>query len=162
MEIVEERAFERALERAENVVMSKDHNPDTVVAETRAGSLRLFEDAIGLHYDADITDPDTIAEAKAGKIKGMSFGMYNVRDEIEQRTDELPIRHIKALDLDHITLVVRKYPVYASTSVELRANGEIDMETRGMEETIETILEKEQQKPDYSDMENRLKLIKGE
>lgn len=130
VEEIEPRAFAQALERAENVPLTKDHDPDIVLAETRAGSLTLYEDDIGLHYDAMVTDTETIAEARAGKIKGLSFGMYNVQDELEQRTDDLPLRKIKALDLDHITLVVNKTPCYSATSVEVRADVEVDVETR--------------------------------
>ena len=56
--------------------------------------------------------------------------MYNVKDTMEDRADDLPIRHITGLDLDHLTLVVKKYPIYSATSVELRAGEDIDLETR--------------------------------
>ena len=126
VEVIEPRAFERALERAENVTMTKDHNPDVVLAETRSGNLALYEDAIGLHAETVITDEATIEEARAGKVKGWSFGMRNIEDTIEERSDGLPIRHVKGLDLDHITLVVNKAPCYAATSVEMRADDLVD------------------------------------
>ena len=56
--------------------------------------------------------------------------MYNVKDSMEERAGDLPIRHIKALDLDHLTLVVKKSPIYSATSVELRAGEDIELETR--------------------------------
>lgn len=74
IEVIEPRAFSGALERAQNIVLTRDHAPAPVLAETRSGTLRLCEDEIGLHYDALVTDPDTVAEARAGKIRGMSFG----------------------------------------------------------------------------------------
>jgi len=126
IELVEPRAFEKALGRSENVEMTKDHNSDYVLAETRAGNLTLYEDAIGLHADAHITDEETITEARAGKLKGWSFGMKNIVDVIEERANNLPLRRVSALDLDHITLVVKKSPMYAATSIEMRADNEID------------------------------------
>lgn len=135
VEEIEPRAFEKALERAGNVPMTKDHDPNIVLAETRAGNLNLYEDSIGLHYDAVITDEQTVIEAKAGKIKGLSFGMRNVVDSVEERADNIPLRRISALDLDHITLVVSKTPVYSATSVEVRADAEVDIETRTIEQT---------------------------
>lgn len=132
-------AFDRALSRAENVTMTKDHISDTVVAETRAGTLRLYEDAIGLHYDADISDLETVEEARSGKIKGLSFGMRNIKDQIEERVDSLPLRKISDLDLDHITLVVHKSPAYSATSVELRADQEVDVETRAVNQTPQVV-----------------------
>lgn len=71
-------------------------------------------------------------ETQEAKVRGWSFGMYNVQDELEQRADALPLRRIKALDLDHITLVVNKLPVYSATSVELRADTETVVETRSV------------------------------
>ena len=133
IEEIEPRAFEKALERAENISLTKDHNDDVVLAETRAGNLELHEDNIGLHYSTTITDEQTIAEARSDKIKGLSFGMFNVVDTVEQRANELPIRKISALDLDHITLVVNRQPSYSATSVEIRAENEIDIETRAIE-----------------------------
>lgn len=137
VEEIEPGAFQGALNRAENVTMTKDHNPDMVLAETRAGTLKLYEDTIGLRYEAIITDEQTIGEARAGKIKGVSFGMHNVKDDLEQQAEGLPLRKITALDLDHITLVVHKIPYYSATSLEVRAGEEIDVETRAMEQTLE-------------------------
>ena len=131
IEVIEPRAFENAINKAENVSMTKDHNPEIVLAETRANTLTLYEDAIGLHADALVTDPQTITEARAGKLKGWSFGMRNIQDNIEERADALPLRKVSAFDLDHITLVVNKQPVYAATSIEMRADDtESSVETR--------------------------------
>lgn len=120
VEEIEPRAFEAAIARAGNITLTVDHNDAHVYAETRNGSLQLREDDIGLHADVLIQDPTLVELARKGKIRGWSFGMYNVQDELEQRADALPLRRIKALDLDHITLVVNKLPVYSATSVELR------------------------------------------
>lgn len=83
--------------------------------------------------------------------------MYNVQDELEQRADELPLRRIKALDLDHVTLVVNKYPVYSATSVELRAGEETVVETR----TLETPVQIQEESPvfDNTAFRNRVKAL---
>lgn len=131
VEIIEPRAFEKALERGGDIGVTIDHDGTHVYARTDDGTCTLFEDAIGLHADVLIRDPTVIELAKTGRIRGWSFGMYNVVDELESRADgELPIRHIKALDLDHITLVVNKIPAYSATSVELRADEERILEER--------------------------------
>lgn len=165
VEEIEPRAFKQALERAGNIPLTKDHDPDLVLAETRSGTLSLYEDDIGLHYDAVIDDPQTVGEARAGKIKGLSFGMYNVQDEMEERSGDLPIRKIRSLDLDHITLVVKKYPVYSATSIEVRSQSEIDMETRTIEQTpqITEDCTKKRGTPffDNSEYRNRVEMIKN-
>lgn len=159
IEVIEPRAFERAIERAGDITVTVDHDKTHVYASTSAGSLKLYEDGIGLHADVLITDSEIISLAQKGKIRGWSFGMYNVVDELEQRADDLPIRHVKELDLDHITLVVNKSPVYSATSVELRADAEVDMETRAIDDGVH--LEIEQQKPsfDNSAYHSRLQAI---
>lgn len=148
IEVIEPRAFERAIERAGNITVTLDHDNTHIYASTETGTCTLFEDAIGLHADVLITDPDVIELAKKGKVRGWSFGMTNVVDEMEPRADgELPIRHVKDLDLDHLTLVVNKVPVYSATSVELRADTEIEVEIRSNNETPQ-ITEDEPKKPE--------------
>ena len=163
VEEVEERAFEDAISRAGDVTVTVDHDKTHVYASTSDNTLTLKEDAIGLHADVLIKDSTIIGLAKEGKIRGWSFGMYNVVDEMEQRADELPIRHIKKLDLDHITLVVNKRPCYAATSVELRADEADDvMEYRASDDNVELIVETPKKPIDYSEYEKRIKKVSGE
>ena len=161
IEIIEERAFEKALDRAGNINVTVDHDNTHVYACTDNGTLTLYEDSIGLHADVLITDQSVIDLAKSGEIKGWSFGMYNVIDEMETRADDMQIRHVKALDLDHITLVVKKNPIYSATSVELRANENVDMEERSSKEDIKlTIAESPPNKIDYSSYHSRINALK--
>ena len=164
IEEIEPRAFEQAISRAANITVTVDHDDSRVYASTEEGTLKLYEDTIGLHADVLITDEALISLAKRGKIKGWSFGMYNVQDELEARADALPLRHIKSLDLDHVTLVVNKNPVYSATSVEIRADTEIDMEVRTTEQPPQ-ITEVEPKQPDTpffdnSAFRNRVEAIK--
>lgn len=152
IEIIEERAFEKTLESGGDITVSVDHDQSHIYANTRSGTLTLYEDHIGLHADVLITDPDVIDIAKKGKIKGWSIGMYNIIDELEQRADDIPIRHIKQCDLDHVTLVVNKTPCYAATSIEVRSEGDTIIETRTTEDKPHISLIK----PDYSDYEKRI------
>ena len=89
IEEVEPRAFEQALSRAGNINVTVDHDNTHVYASTDEGTLKLYEDNIGLHADVLITDETLIGLAKKGKIRGWSFGMYNVQDELEQRAVKL-------------------------------------------------------------------------
>ena len=162
IEMVEERAFENAINRAGDVSVTVDHDSSHIYASTKDNTLKLYEDGIGLHADVLITDKSVVEIAKQGKIRGWSFGMYNVVDELEQRADgELPIRHIKSLDLHHITLVVNKVPCYSATSVEVRADSETDIETRAVDSNVNlSVIEPAKEKIDYSDYENRINSLK--
>jgi HK97 family phage prohead protease len=157
IEVIEERAFGDAIDRAGNINVTVDHDNTHIYASTESKTLTLREDAIGLHADLLIDDPIIIDLARQGKIKGWSFGMYNVVDDMEERAGELPIRHVTKLDIDHLTLVVKKKPVYSATSVELRADVEIDIETRSSEDKIELKMVETPKKPiDLSQYRNRI------
>ena len=158
IEVVQERAFEKAIEVSGNVNVTVDHDNTHIYASTDSKTLELYEDGIGLHASVIITDKSVIELAKTGKIKGWSFGMYNVVDELEQRAGELPIRHIKSLCLDHITLVVNKTPCYSATSVELRADEDVDIEVRSIQSTVE--LNRVQEKPDFSNHTRQIEILK--
>lgn len=161
IEVIEERTFEDAIERAGNVTVTVDHDSTHIYASTESNTLKLREDAIGLHADVLIDDKNIIELARKGKIKGWSFGMYNVVDKLEQRADELPIRHVSKLDLDHITLVVNKRPVYSATSVELRANIETEIETRSSEDDVELkMVETPKKQINLSQYQNRINKLK--
>lgn len=160
VEVVESGVFRAALDRAENINMTVDHDPDKVVASTKEG-LSLYEDNIGLRAETVVTDEETVENARKGKIKGWSFGMRKVVDTLEKRADKLPLRHIKGLDLDHITLVVKKQPVYSATSVELRADSEEEERMELRCEETDIVTKEEKRAIDYSEFENRLKTIKG-
>lgn len=162
IEIVEERAFQEAINRAGDVTVTVDHDKTHVYASTSDSTLTLKEDAIGLHADVLIRDETLIKLAQEGKIRGWSFGMYNVVDTIEQRADgEIPLRHIKKLDLDHVTLVINKNPCYAATSVELRADSEDIMEYRASDDNIELMVETPKKHIDYSQYESRIQKLKS-
>ncbi len=154
LETIEERAFAEAIKKSGDVSVQLDHDAGHAYARTSDSTLVLREDAIGLHADVLITDETVIEMARKGKLRGWSFGMYNVQDELEDRgTDELPIRHVKGLLLDHVSLIKDKVPCYAATSVECRAGEEIDIEQRGIDIEPELIIEN---KPDYSEYEKRI------
>lgn len=141
VETIEPGAIERAIERAKNITVTVDHETH-VYASVEAHTLKLYEDYIGLYADALITDPEVVEHGRNGDIRGWSFGMFNVVDDMEERAGQLPLRHVKDLDLDHITLVINKTPCYSATSVEVRAEGEIELETRTTEQKTQITEEK--------------------
>ena len=161
-ELIESGVFNRALAGGRDIPMTVDHNPERVAAATGNGTLKLEEDNIGLRADAVTSDEAVIAAAKAGRIKGWSFGMMHIEDSLEERADKLPLRRIKGMVLDHVTLVIDKTPCYSATSVELRADAEEDIETRACEGEIKISVEETRAEIDYSAYEARLKELKGE
>ncbi len=163
IETIEERAFQEALGRTSNVEIWLDHNPGRVIAQTKDGTLELREDSIGLKASGTITDQEVVQNAK--KLRGWSFGMRNVKDSIEERTDNLPIRHVKSLDLGHIALLLHKNPAYSATSIELRDDEEnfVEMELResGKMEVKEMVETPEETKGNLSQYKNRINRLKA-
>lgn len=121
-EMIERRAFEKSLARNDKIDMLIDHDPDRKVASTTDGTLTVIEDEVGLRAESVVTDEETMKAAKEKRIKGWSFNMRHVSDEVEERADKLPLRRIKDFDMSEITLVINKRPVYNGTSVEVRAD----------------------------------------
>lgn len=136
IEVIEQRAFERAIAKAKEIELLLDHNVNRVLATTANDSLQVKEDEVGLRAEAVITDEEVIEHAKKGKLRGWSFNMKKAVDSLEERAEGLPIRHVKDFDMSEISLILNKIPCYSSTSIELRAEDEeeIEVETRAMED----------------------------
>lgn len=159
-EVIEQRAFEKALSRAENVDLLLNHNNDKNLGSTKQGNLKLWEDNIGLRAIATITDPEVIEEARANKLVGWSFGMYAKEDSLEERADKLPLRKVSDMDLFEVSIIDTKMnPCYSATSIETRAGVDQEIEIRATETKtlVENMVETPQETIDYTEFENRLK-----
>lgn len=138
VEMIEPGTFKEALTRATNVDMLLDHNEGRKLASTSDGTLKLKEDNIGLHAECEISDAETVEKAKRNELRGWSFGMFVNKDEMEQRGDKAPRRHVKNIDLIEVSLIdTRMTPCYAGTSVECRADKQVLSETRAVEDPAE-------------------------
>ena len=165
-ELIEPRAFAGALEEATDVQMLLDHDRNRVLASRSAGTLDIKEDAVGLRAKSVVTDPEVIQAAKEGKLKGWSFNIKNPEDTVEERADKLPLRRIRKLAMDEISLILHKVPVYSATVVEVRAEGEDEVEYRGMEDTpvftdlTPPPMDPEPPKPEVPDYQSRINAVK--
>lgn len=156
VEVIEQRAFQRAIDKADNINLMVDH--ERAIASTKEGNLTVYEDEVGLRAEAHITDTEVIEAAKKGKLRGWSFNMMNIVDEIEERADKLPLRRVKDFIMTEITLALRKIPVYSSTSMEFRADEEEIVELRAVEQEI-AVVDKVKKEIDYSKYEEKIKSL---
>ncbi len=98
-----------------------NHCYDELLARTKSGTLRLWEDAVGLAYELDVPDTslgrDVYALVKRGDLDGNSFGFYAVSDEWsgDGKTDTI-------LEAELIEISVVVYPAYLATTVEARSS----------------------------------------
>ncbi len=114
-------AFKRALERAKDVRILLNHDYNRDLGGTSDGNLELYEDSIGLHARATITDKEVVEQARNGELVGWSFGFTDV--DVEQGEENgLTVRNVKDLDLYEVSLINRsKVPAYDGTLVAVRS-----------------------------------------
>lgn len=74
-----------------NVLMLNDHDYTQVLASTKAGTLQLNVDSIGLHFEATLPDTttanDILTNIKAGNVSDTSFS-FSVADDGDQFTED--------------------------------------------------------------------------
>lgn len=132
-------AFKRALSRNPNVRLYFNHERE--IGSEKGGELSLFEDNIGLHAEAVITDAEVVAAAKRGELRGWSFGFSGAKSSWEDVGENLKRRTLTDFDLSEVSILT-KTPAYVGTSVEMRSADE-NMpeirEVRGSPDTAEFI-----------------------
>jgi HK97 family phage major capsid protein/HK97 family phage prohead protease len=114
-----------------------DHKPPPL-ARTKAKTLRLYEDATGLAFEADLPDTQYARDLRTsltrGDLDGMSFS-FTVADE-DWEGDVRTVKRVASLR----DVCIATYPAYLSTSVQLRTrpnndkkDGNMETETRDSE-----------------------------
>lgn len=160
VEQVEPGVFRKALSRAKNVDLLLNHRPDRKLGSTEDGVLTLTEDNIGLRAHAEIGNEEAIDKARKKLLRGWSFGMYVNKDNMEQRSNAIPRRHLEDIDIFEVSLIDNTMmPYYAGTSVECRAEGDALAETRAFDDTVEV----NEVLPDdyYSEREKQLEQLRA-
>lgn len=114
-------AFRRALERTDDVRILLNHDWTRDLGGTKDGNLELYEDSIGLHARATITDKEVVEQAKRGELVGWSFG-FTDRDVEQGEENGLVVRNVKDLNLYEVSLINRsRVPAYDGTLVAVRS-----------------------------------------
>ena len=122
--------------------------------------MQLFEDNIGLRAIAEITDAEVIEKAKKGELRGWSFGFIERAAKEEDTDSGLKRRFVEDMDLKEVSIIDnRKIPCYASTSIEMRADGNEVLEVRTLETKV--ISSEQKEKVDYSKYEATIRRLGG-
>lgn len=120
VERIKAGAFRRALERAEDVRILLNHDYSRDLGGIKDGNLELYEDSIGLHARAVITDKEVVDQARKGELVGWSFG-FTDRDVTKGEENGITVRNVKDLDLYEVSLINRsRVPAYDGTLVAVR------------------------------------------
>ena len=117
-------AFQRAIERNNDIHVLLNHDINRDLGSTKQGNLDLHEDSIGLRAKATITDAEVVEKAKRGDLVGWSFG-FSDRDVEPTEENGVYTRNVKDLDLYEVSILDRsKVPAYDGTLIQARdANG---------------------------------------
>lgn len=157
IEQIEPRAFDKALNKTDNVDRLLNHDESRKLGCTKDGNLELFEDNIGLRSICTITDSDVIEKAKKGELRGWSFGFCAEKDRWEETNKGYQRRYVEDLELFEVSILDnRKNPAYAGTSIEMRDDKEIVSECRSSNGRIVVIKEDTA----YLKYENEINFIK--
>lgn len=120
IESVAPGAFARAI-REDDVRALFNHDANIVLGRTRAGTLHLAEDEIGLAIDIDPPDTqwarDLTISIERGDVNQMSIG-FRVRREEWDDTGDLLKRKLLEVELFDVSLVT--FPAFVDTDVGLR------------------------------------------
>lgn len=100
------------------------HDTSKVLGRTKNGSLRLFEDDIGLRFELDLLDTtlgeDAYKTIKRGDVDGVSFGFQMLKQEWDEADPDNVIRSVTHAKLLEISPVA--FPAYPDSQVSARSS----------------------------------------
>lgn len=124
-------AFTKNLQTNPDVRALFNHDPNQVLGRTKAKTLRLNEDAVGLHYDVDLPDTqvarDLHTSIERGDVDQSSFGFYVRSQKWSEEPDPADptgkatmfVREVHEADLSDVSPVT--YPAYLGSDVDVRS-----------------------------------------
>lgn len=102
------------------------HDISKVLGRTKNGTLRLYEDNIGLRFELDLPNTtlgnDTYESIKRGDVDGVSFGFRMKKEEWDESDPDNVLRTILQADLFEISAVA--FPAYPDSEVQARSESD--------------------------------------
>ncbi|GAA0093052.1 hypothetical protein UT300009_30820 [Paraclostridium bifermentans] len=144
-ETMKKGVFTRALQKNDSIPLLLEHDWDKQLAHTANGTLELREDAIGLRFDAVVSE-DTYADIQARNIGACSFGFKVNEEVLEEVNPKLEKRYVTNIDLFEVSLVAN--PAYTGSLVEQRNLEEALQEMEEEHQEVEEERAKEKPKKD--------------
>ena len=120
---------------AEDIRALVNHDTTLVVGRTRAGTLKLEEDARGLWADITINPNDSDAmnayeRAKRGDVDQASFGFDIIREDTEVREDGSVHWTLREVRLYEISICT--FPAYKETNISARMEERDSLKARSL------------------------------
>jgi HK97 family phage prohead protease len=118
-EVVRSGAFKKTIKEAD-IRGLKNHDPNLILSRNTAGTLRLSEDARGLHYEMDLGKQsyavDLRESIERNEITGNSFSFRTIKDSWNDDKGERELLECHLYDVGPVT-----FPAYEQTSLSLRS-----------------------------------------
>ncbi len=112
-------AFSRSLNSGADVFCLFNHSVDQVLGRRKSGTLRLYEDVLGLEFSCDVPDSpigrNVYVSVERGDISGCSFSFAALRDDWNKDCTERELIDLDLFDVGPVT-----QPAYLATSVDAR------------------------------------------
>lgn len=131
-ERVAKGAFLRSLN--ENTIKALwNHRSDFVLGSTKNGTLRLYEDEIGLRFEIDLPNntwgKDAYESVQRGDVDGMSFG-FKVRKDAWQYLSDEDVYERMLLEVDLFEVSPTPFPAYPDSEASQRSLDEYGIQSK--------------------------------
>ena len=154
-EQIEPGAFKRSLRARGDVKLLVNHDTGRVLASTRAGTMRLIEDEVGLRVEASLpnnTEGRDMAESlRRGDYSKMSFGFSVMKDSWNSDMTE---RSLKSVKLFEASIVA--FPAYSETEAMVRSLDKVAARAQVDADELADAVLKLEEGADLSEQESEL------
>lgn len=126
VETIAPGAFTDALAATPDVRALFNHDPNNILARTKSGTLRVWEDAKGLAFDGELPDTQLARDLQVSMARGdvdqtsFAFSVARGGEEWTGLDGQTAMRRINAVERLYDVSVVT-YPAYPETTVALRS-----------------------------------------
>ena len=142
-------AFKRTLQARNDVKLLWNHDSGEVLASTRSGTMRLFEDSKGLRVEADLAPTtrgkDLSILMQRGDVNKMSFG-FNVQSD--SWSPDGNVRTLESVRLIEVSVVT--FPAYTSSVAQVRSVGDVEVDK--LSDALLALETEESLTPDQADL----------
>lgn len=116
-------AFRNSLKNSEHDVRALvEHDGNKMLARTKSGTLKVWEDKKGLRVEIDPANTsyarDLVEQIQRGDVDSYSFGFQVIDDSFEKKNGQL-IRTVNEVDVFEVSVVSN--PAYLATELSLRS-----------------------------------------
>jgi len=154
-EQIEPGAFKRSLRARGDVKLLINHDTGRVLASTRAGTMRLSEDEVGLRVEASLpnnTEGRDMAESlRRGDYSKMSFGFSVMKDSWNSDMTERSLKSVKFFEASIVA-----FPAYSETEAMVRSLDKVAARAQVDADELADAVLKLEEGADLSEQESEL------